>query len=302
MNTQLPGNLAEIFPLRLRLREEMRFQRASGYVITERVRDLQRFSLRYWQYEMLRRLDGRETFEQVAREVYGQFRGQFTSVGLLNFYRWLYQENLIVCECDSIFELVESEPELQPEAEVSRPSFASHHSHGEAPASAVNRVLDRLNPRKPWQQQALKISAMILFSLAVLRLAYVIAPVFEPPVNRLYAELENYFYESVQPTSVEGNSLETPEPPAKEMELATQVPPAEIEEIPEPAPQLQPEPAIVPDPEIDPARLDSLRRRLAECRIRRDEFYIQNDEQGYREEVAKMLELAQEIGELESRL
>ena len=87
------------------------------------------------------------------------------------------------------------------------------------------------------------------------------------------------------------------------MELASQAGENIPEPLPIPAPQLQPElPTETVRPEVNAAELDSLRRRLAECRIRRDEFYIQNDEQGYREEVAKMSELVKEIGELESRL
>lgn len=254
-------------------------------------------------------MDGSRSFEQVSREVYTLFRGQFSSVGLLNFYRWLYQENLIVCECESIFELVEQFPEMvamAPQAQAPVHQLKQvHHQHPQETEeiSTLDRVVSRFQPKKPWHQQALKISAMILFSLAVLRLAYVIAPVFEPPVNRLYAELENYFYDSVQPTSIEGQTNEVKESPVREMELASQAGENIPEPLPIPAPQLQPElPTETVRPEVNAAELDSLRRRLAECRIRRDEFYIQNDEQGYREEVAKMSELAKEIGELESRL
>jgi hypothetical protein len=296
--------LAEIFPLRLRLREKLRFQKANGAVVTERVSDLQRFSLRPWQYEMLRRMDGTRTFEEVSREVYQYHRGQFTSVGLLNFYRWLYQENLIVCECESVFELADAVEETpNPVAQVTRQQTQKPRTEPEE-TSTYDRVVAKLQARKSWQQQALKISAMVLFSLAVLRLAYVIAPVFEPPVNRLYAELENYFYDSVQPTSVEGQTDDVPEPSQQEMAVAAQAQAQETipEPLPIPAPQLQPElPAPAASP-VDLTHLDGLRRRLAECRIRRDEFYIQNDEQGYREEVAKMSELVREIGELESRL
>ena len=258
---------------------------------------------------MLRRLNGTRTFEAVSREVYGLFRGQFTSVGLLNFYRWLYQENMIVCECESIFELVDS-PDTQANPVAQAAQAARQQAPVEVPRekenlpSTFDRVISKLQPKKEWHQQALKISAMILFSLAVLRLAYVIAPVFEPPVNRLYAELENYFYDSVQPTSVEGEADGVLNSPQKEMELAAQVEPQVVEPLPVPAP-LDPVPAEVVAEEtlpVDPNLLDSLRRRLAECRIRRDEFYIQNDEQGYREEVEKMSALAQEIGALESRL
>jgi len=359
LNTELPGNLAEIFPLRLRLREPLRFQRSGDNVVTERASDGQRFSLRPWQYEMLCRLDGQRTFEEAGREVYGMFRGSFTSVGLLNFYRWLHHEDLIECDCPSIFELVESHTEA-PVGEVTAPRNSSGDVASEREAASgglvsgglvsgglvsggleagekgVSEVIRRMTPRREWQRKALKLSAIILFSLAVLRLAYVIGPVFEPPVNRLYAEIENYFYESVRPTSIERNKPDVPSPPEKEMALAGRAGSGfdekvdEVESEPksepvspslsrsEPAPELQPEPLsrsnteplgvgaerIETGPVFDgPShRLDTLRRRLAACRIRRDEFYIQNDEEGYREEVAKMSELAREIGELESEL
>ena len=48
--------------------------------------------------------------------------------------------------------------------------------------------------------------------------------------------------------------------------------------------------------------MNDLRRRLAQCRVRRDEFYIQNDEAGYRREVEQMNELVRQIGESESKL
>ena len=58
MNTRLPGNLAEIFPLRFRLREEMRFSRVGEVVVAEKVRSGQRYSLKPWQYDLLARFDG----------------------------------------------------------------------------------------------------------------------------------------------------------------------------------------------------------------------------------------------------
>ena len=50
------------------------------------------------------------------------------------------------------------------------------------------------------------------------------------------------------------------------------------------------------------SQVNDLRRRLAQCRVRRDEFYIQNDEAGYRREVEQMNELVRQIGEIESKL
>lgn len=85
----------------------MRFAHGNGEVLAEKVSDGQRFVLKPWQYEMMRRFDGQRTFEEIAKEIYGQFQGEFSAVGLTNFYQWLYDENLVLCECDSIFELVD---------------------------------------------------------------------------------------------------------------------------------------------------------------------------------------------------
>jgi hypothetical protein len=47
------------------------------------------------------------------------------------------------------------------------------------------------------------------------------------------------------------------------------------------------------------SRIETLRTELEECRIRRDESYLQNDEEGYRGEVQRMTNLAREIGDIE---
>ena len=63
MNTRLPGNLGEIFPLRFRLREELRFFQVGELVIAEKVKSGQRYSVKPWQHEMLMSFDGTTTFE-----------------------------------------------------------------------------------------------------------------------------------------------------------------------------------------------------------------------------------------------
>lgn len=262
------------------MRETLYYGVTPGGVIAEREKDRQRFALKHWQYEMLTRFDGKRTFENVAREVHAKYPGGFTAVGLLNFYNWLYNEDLVLCECESVFELiVEEDPfEVVPEEETKKNiswNPAQYFSGG-------------------WQREALKVSAIILFSLAVIRIAYVAAPVFEPPVDRLYAEVADAVAEDQMPKSNTVSEKSIPETPVNEIELA-----GRVESIPEP-PNLdipEPEVFVKPDPT---ARIDELRRALAECRIRRDEFYLQNNESGYRTEVAKMADLAREIGEIES--
>ena len=68
--------------------------------------------------------------------------------------------------------------------------------------------------------------------------------------------------------------------------------------IPE-APKKELEPAVAPA-NGDLRRIEELRVQLEECRIRRDEFYLQNDEEGYRREVHRMTNLAKEIGDIEN--
>ena len=210
MNTRLPGNLDEIFPLRFRLRDELRFYRAPGAMVVERVARQQRYSLKLWQFEMLARFDGRQTYEEVAKEVYKLQPGGFTAMGLLNFYNWLYDEDLVLCECDSIFELV-ADPVESGEDEAEAPRLSSFARH-------------LLNDS--WVLKGVKISAAVIFSLSVLRLAYVTAPVFEPPVDRLYAEAGRLFNRQDGGTSHGELERSVEVSPVERVELAAKVDPA----------------------------------------------------------------------------
>lgn len=275
------------------MRETLYYGVTPGGVIAEREKDHQRFALKHWQYEMLTRFDGRRSFESVAREVHSKFPGGFTAVGLLNFYNWLYNEDLVLCECESVFELVVDDEEIEVVPDAPGRSGGSRWDT----SKFVN---------KEWQRETLKVSAIVLFSLAVVRIAYVAAPVFEPPVDRLYAEVADAVAEDQMPATNASSEMRLPEPPVNELELAGRIEPSMVVQPPvvsEPGPiDLEiPEPEIFvkPDPTV---RVDALRRALAECRIRRDEFYLQNNETGYRTEVARMADLAREIGEIESGL
>lgn len=290
MNTRLPGNLDEIFPLRFRLRDELRFYRAPGAMVVERIARQQRYSLKLWQFEMLARFDGRQTFEDVAKEVYALQPGGFTANGLLNFYNWLYDEDLVLCECDSIFELV-AEPHESDVEEAAAPRL-----------SAFARML--LNDAR--MLKAVKITAAVIFSLSVLRLAYVTAPVFEPPVDRLYAEAGRLFNKQDGGTSHGELERSAEMSPVERVELASKAEPAAIEEtkpeglveVAPPVESVESAPAVAPMLET----IETLRVQLEECRIRRDEFYLQNDEEGYRREVHRMTNLAKEIGDIENSL
>jgi len=270
------------------MRETLYYGVTPGGVIAEREKDHQRFALKHWQYEMLTRFDGKRTFEDVAKEVHSKFDGGFTALGLLNFYNWLYNEDLVLCECESVFELVVDDEEFEVVPKAPRHAPSSWDTSGFF--------------KKEWHREALKVSAIVLFSLAVVRIAFVAAPIFEPPVDRLYAEVADAVAEDQMPATNTSSETRLPEPPVNELELAGRIEPStESLEFP-PAIDLE-----IPEPEVfvktvPTDRINALRRALAECRIRRDEFYLQNNEGGYRTEVAKMADLAREIGEIEGGL
>ncbi len=288
MNTPLPGSLVEIFPLRFRLRDELRFIHESQRIVAERRERSQRYSLSGWQFEMLSRLDGKRSFRDISKEVYELKPGSFTAKGLLNFYNWLCLEDLILCECESIFELVEESAGVESGAESSSGLFS-----------------DQYKPSKR-MVQVLKLSAAVIFSLSVLRLAYVAAPIFEPPVNRLYAEVGELMRADEPSVSLAKSERSVQESSVQKVEIASKA----VEKTPvplemeEPMALPQPEAVSEPLPEAEPVHssIDDLRVKLEECRIRRDEFYLQNNEQGYRHEVQVMTELAKEIGDIESGL
>ncbi|MEM9016915.1 MAG: hypothetical protein AAGC68_07865 [Verrucomicrobiota bacterium] len=297
MNKSLPGNLNEIFPLKLRLREAFRYVEDGEAVLAERVRDNQRFSLRRWQHAMLLGFDGTRTFEEIARDAYARQGGGFTSVGLLNFYRWLYQEDLVSCECESVFELADDEEQIENDG-IERPGFGG-----------IQGLVELLRPNKEWQRQLIKLSAIVVFSLSVIRLGYVVAPIFEPEVDRALVGAGKILSADEQSATMTESSREAELVPPREMELAGRVDPvtpASSSGEPNPA-TLEgstEETKLLRRPPVGESldRLEQLRRAMEECRVRRDEFYIQNDEAGYRREVQTMNRLAQEIGELESAL
>jgi len=316
LSDKLPGNLAEILSLRLRLRKEFRFFQRADQVVAERVEDSQRFFVRRWQYEMFLRFDGKRTFEEAAKEVFQKEGGGFTAVGLLNFYRWLYQENLVLCKCDSVVELVGDDGETG--APVNSPNVTMADQEGaprnQGRVKPLWNAVDDILPENPGMKQAIKVAAMVVFGLSALRLGFVTAPVFEPPVNRLYAEVGKFFYEDTRQPNGSESTRNIADSSKKEVQLAGRVDspqPAAVKsasensglKIPDVTPRGSTEIGESSDSlAVSMAKIEDLRRRMSECRIRRDEFYIQNNEAGYRQEVEKMSALAKEIGEIESKL
>lgn len=297
LNTRLPGNLSEIFTLRFRLREELRFLQAGQVLIAEKVKSGRRYSMKAWQHEMLMSFDGRTTFGAAAERIYLNRPGAFTAIGLLNFYNWLYTENLVICECDSIFEfaVADADSEKQGADEI----------HGERGLLGfASRLLGESRTR-----HGLAIAAALVFFLSVIRLVYVAAPVFEPPIDRLYAEVGQWFDEESPVATIAESRRAAADSAVEAIEFSALADETSSEASPVVPASPVPEPAFVKGVPLPPAealseapsvsRIEVLRTEIEECRVRRDECYLQNDELGYRREVQRMMDLAREIGLIE---
>ena len=242
MKSKTTGNLSELLPLRLRLREELQYFREDDTIYAESREKECDYVLHSWQYEMLIRMDGSLTFEQLIEQVGPDLPCDFGSDDWLAFYAWLYSEKLIVCEATAVFEIVKDHKRSK---KIKKGLFA-----------------------------ALKMTAILMLVMGVLRISWVIAPAFEPGMDRVYASVENWFLPQPAGVSRESGQKLPSDSGVTEISLSGAVPRYEA--------------------------IEKLRRQLAACRVRRDEYYLQNDEAGYRREVRNMGELARQIGGLDA--
>lgn len=345
----------------------MKFFQIGDFVVAERKTTGQKYTLRPWQYELLALLNGTVTFRDASKSIYSQHPGTFTTSGLLNFYRWLYDENLVACVCDSIYQLApETESPLTlslhdaPDAEsklnentsffvpdetasqkpLSFPNledqvaFELWDDSDEEGALSENDYPDPIEAferdgwiegflettgkiiHKPAIRRSLMIAAGLAFLLSVIRIAQVTSPLFEPVGQRLAI----MFLPKSEAVTAVASERTAASPTVDRVAPAARVDEsmkeqAQAQAQPQPAPSANtrssgelPSTQDAPQtPAMNPqtqtlGRITTLRAQLEECRIRRDEYYLQNDEAGYRREVHRMTSLANEIGEIENGL
>lgn len=282
-----------------------------------RERDGKRFLLKRWQYEIIGKMDGRRTFGELAQETQLQFPGRFSADGLLNFYSWLYNENLVIVTSASIFEFDVEEEEvieqMDPSSWFVSPSALASFSPPEAAAILLAPGSGEDSRRKSClnRRAILQLAALLIFSLCLLRIGLVMAPVFTPVATRLVAMWKGVEMtpresvvaeaERVLPTThiaERGLASKAAKIPlaqaatAGQTEVAKPMASSPVSSIPVPVTESMTDQGR--------GRLDSLRKELAACRIRRDEFYIQEDVAGYRREVERMTAIVREIGDIET--
>jgi len=231
---ELPGNLDALLPLRLVLSDELRFVREQGRVIAEHPARGCEYVIEKWQYELMISLSGKRTFGEILAEVTSHNSRPIPPEDWLLFYDWLYRQELIrvLPQEDVVYEL----------------------------------AVDNSGPRGRGALRWLQRTALVAACLAILRIAYVGSPALEPAVDRLYAEVENWFESPASRPEVLAERRMAADPSSvRELSLAGSGAAAEGSPV------------------------SALREELAACRLRRDEFYPQNNEEGYRREVARLI-------------
>jgi len=213
-------------------------------------------------------MDGETSLDCLVKEAGLSTDDPTIATSLSSFYSWLYEEELvsviprIPLAQESLFEIVLEGTEDESDKLERAPS-------AEAPGKSFRW--------SAWEKDRIfQLACCILILLGVTRLAWVIAPAFEPAFARARHDFVEIFLENDRGKAEVSNSA------AVRVERKPQ--PVRVDSI-----------AVAGKA----TQIRLMREKLAACRICRDEYYLQNNEEGYRQEVEKMTALVRKIGELE---
>ena len=265
----------DLLPMHLKIRRGLEYSTVGGAVRVALDGSLEPTFVRQWQHRFMLELDGKKPLINVVRDVDAKFPHHFKPEEVWDFLGWLIKNELILDPNPIDNLLIESDSQKS----------------GKGEKSAL----------LSWIRIPLQAVAVVATGLGIMYFTYIATPyVFA------YLQIGNYadpieeiegsgkiIEETRMPNYVEpekvvfaGRSIDAPIviPSLSELEtestMAEETPPSKESDLTE--------------------TLLDLRQKLVECQIRRDEYYLQNDEDGYRNEVAKISDLAKEIGEISS--
>lgn len=253
MNPEHTTPLVEILSLHLKLQPSLSFGSATDGIYAERSDTRARFAITDWQMDLLMGMEGGNKLGNLLRESGFELNRDFSVASLEAFVAQLHQDALV----------------FQTSAYAPAASPAPKAHQGWKPTNLI--------PKQFWRttDQHLKIACYVIGFLGVIRFAWIVAPVFEPAIERIGIEINEVLQE----------------------EASQQIPLGNHENLlAERAPQSATIESVAPSGKSK--KMERLRGELEECRIRRDEYYLQNNEDGYRKELESMTTLTRKIGEL----
>lgn len=254
--------------MNLKLAKGIQFSNPLGEILATIPNQTEPTVIAKWQYRMMLSLDGEQQFVEVVKDVKNECDGEFEATDVWMFLDWLIENDLIE----------EAELEYEPESETKAP--------------VLPELVEPAKSTRTWLKVPLQIFGALLICAGAAFGAYSATPILlalfqdevVTPVEEVIAEVSTPVVEEIS-TAVRTPKLVEPD----EVTFASRAPAKE--ELP-PVPE---EPSLVD-------KLISMRREVAACQIRRDEYYLLNNENGYRAEVAKISELVKEIGKIRAEI
>ncbi len=223
--------------------------------------------IKKWQYRMMLKLDGAQQFVEVVRDVKNECNGEFGATDVWMFLDWLVENDLIE---DALIELNLNE---------------------DSDGSELHEIVEPEKSKRPWMKVPLQVVGILLFGAFSAVGAYLVTPlvisIFDQPAAASVSEAEIASVDvNEKQNAADSTAVRIPAvAETKEVTFASRAP------IKEALPPVKEEPSLV-------EKLIQMRQEMAACQIRRDEYYLLDDEKGYRAEVEKISELAKEIGKI----
>jgi hypothetical protein len=268
----LKGDPKKLLLANLKLVKGIEFSNPMGEILVSMAFGMEPAVIFDWQYRLMLRLDGSTQFIEAVRDVKSQFEGEFVAADIWTFLDWMIENELVEEHKDAVV--------------GSRKGFSLP-------------LVDVIAPQasRSWFKMPLQIIGVSLLCLASLGGAYFATPVVVTLFKSLpVASSPKMAVESSAPiAATENKASRLPEiAETKEVTFAARAPQG-FEALP-----------TLPGDEATGTslieKLLGMRQELAACQIRRDEYYLLNDENGYSQEVAKITELVKEIGEIRTQI
>jgi len=258
----------------LSLVKGIQFSNPMGEILVASPLGLESTAITTWQYRLMLSMDGSEQFIEVVRTIKSQFDGEFVAADVWAFLDWMIEN-----------ELVEE-----------RRKYADNSSK-RFPYPLPDVITQQ--PARSRFRMPLQVIGVSLLCLTSLGGSYLATPLLVTLFKSQPAAKKQQVVAPVAKTAAitEKKASRIPEvAEKKEVSFASRAPQA-FEALPE----LPGDAEATPEPNLI-EKLMGMRQEMAACQIRRDEYYLLNDETGYSGEVARITELVKEIGEIRSRI
>lgn len=257
--------------MHLKLRGGVQFSNSGGTIETSLPDVLDSTEIESWQYHLMLELDGKDQFISAVKAVKDRMGDDFEAADVWTFLYWLIDNELIDKVDPDLDEDEKADLVVIPE-EIEEPSNGG------------------------WVKVPLQILTILIVCVIILYVSYVGTPMVQNYVRKMNSEELADIKAARMPQFAEKTEKEVSGIKPMVQDAFDDLPTIEpIEELVEEPTEEINGPSINTDLLN---RLLEMREEMAACQIRRDEYYLLNNEDGYIKEVDRISELTKEIGQI----